>query len=706
MKKLMVNAIIVVFCILFYKNADAAVVFGMNGNTVINNIITATIKDTGEEIQIKNMVSIQEGQAFNLSQVSNQVEISGQGNIISIEILDSLGGLPGEYNYNPYAVSVDNYDIKVDGTGMAVLKVISYPDAADTSGVQNTTYIAVNGISRSMEDYDIYTAIENINSTILYNGIENFEDAYTVYMDYYGVLLLSKESSTFSTDTDIQHDGISNIWNITNGYKFFNAGNLLKAYFDSDRFLLQETVFISEYEGIALKFGHEVTENDLLAYSFYREEEYMPDAGITLDLTITNLEGTNTASKKVTINKGLDEVNVKLGNSLKKKDTYKSEISGMGDYTSQAEFTFTFIFENINKGAFIKKKTVIYSGIYNGSKKGNAKAKTRYHCVAESSGWLKIKLSDGSNGYIVNENVSFSESAIDNIVSIYDTKYSYSDMSRDLKKMAKFYQDVMGLSVLAKTADNNNIYCIRLGNENASKKILIQSTMHAREWLNSQLIMKMAERCCKSYYSGKYNGTAYSKLFNKVCVYIVPMLNPDGVNISQYGLARIKSPSLKKFVKRLGRGSYSRWKANARGVDLNRNFNAGFRKNNSRGTKRGREGYSGPYAFSERETKAIVKLVDKIKPKAVINYHEAGRVIYYTRRSSLLNLVRQKTGYRPIRESISGANGSFGDYLTKKGITWCTPETCSGSTPAGHSQFYYEWGKHRDMVQAVAKLYY
>ncbi len=706
MKKIMINAIIVVFCILFYKNADAAVVFGMNENTAINNIITATIEDTGEEIQIKNMVSVQEGQAFNLSQVSNSGEMSGQGNIINIEILDSLGGLPEEYNYNPYAVSSDNYNIKVDGTGMAVLKVVSYPDAADASDVQSTAYIAVNGISRSMGNYDIYTAIENINSTILYNGIKNFEEAYTVYMDYYGALLLSKESSTFSTDADIQHDGISNIWNITNVYKFLNARNLLQDYFGSDRFLLQETVFISEYEGIALKFGHEVTENDLLAYSFYKEKEYMPDAGITLYLTITNLSGTNTASKEVTVNKGLDWVNVELDGQLKKEDTYKAEVSGMGDYTSQAEFTFTFIFENVNKGAFIKKKTVIYSGIYNGSKKGNAKAKTRYQCVAKSPGWLKIKLSDGSGGYIANENVSFSESAIGNIVSIYDTKYSYADMSRDLKKMAKLYQDVMELSVLAKTADNNNIYCIRLGNQNAKKKILIQSAMHAREWLNSQLVMKMAERCCKSYYSGKYNGTAYKKLFNKVCVYIVPMLNPDGVNISQYGLARIKSPSLKKLAKRLGRGSYSRWKANARGVDLNRNFNAGFRKNNSKGTKRGREGYSGPYAFSERETKAIVKLVDKIKPKAVINYHEAGRVIYYTKSSSLLSLVRQKTGYRPVRESISGANGSFGDYLTKKGITWCTPETCSGSAPVGHSQFYYEWGKHRDMVQAVAKLYY
>lgn len=101
----------------------------------------------------------------------------------------------------------------------------------------------------------------------------------------------------------------------------------------------------------------------------------------------------------------------------------------------------------------------------------------------------------------------------------------------------------------------------------------------------------------------------------------------------------------------------------------------------------------------------MVKLINKINPKAVINYHEAGRIIYYTKNSSLLNLVKQKTGYRTVRESISGANGSFGDYLTRKGIAWCTPETCSGSAPVSHSQFYYEWRKHRDMIPAIAKLY-
>ncbi len=174
---------------------------------------------------------------------------------------------------------MDNYNIKVTGAGMAVLKITFYIET-DTGSAENTVYFAVNGITIDAGFYDIYTAIENINSVILINGINNFEDADAVYTDYYKALTLINVSSTFNADIDIQHDGIFNIWNITNGYKFLEARNLLSNYFDLNRLLLTETLFISEYEGIVLRFGHEITENDILAYSFYREEEYKTEKNI------------------------------------------------------------------------------------------------------------------------------------------------------------------------------------------------------------------------------------------------------------------------------------------------------------------------------------------------------------------------------------------------------------------------------------------
>ncbi|MFG6349467.1 MAG: hypothetical protein K1W15_12230, partial [Lachnospiraceae bacterium] len=336
MKKLLVSTIIAVFCILFYKGADAAVVFGMNENTGINNVVTVTGDNSEEEIQIKNMVSVMQGQSFNLSQTSNLTE-SGD---VNIENLQNLSGFPEDFNYNPGAVSVDGYNIKANGTGTAVLKISAYGNT-DTPAIQDAVYFAVNCIEGSTDNYNIYNAIETINTGILDNGINSFEDARLLYSGYYSALVLVCASSTFGTDAIIQHDGVTNTWNITNAYKFYNAKQLLYNYFDANRLILSEVLFISEYEGIVLRFGHEITENDILAYSFYREEEYKPEAGITLSLSVTNLAGTNAFGQQFTINKGFTEVKIPLDSNIKKKDTYKAEVSGMGDYTSQAEFTFT-----------------------------------------------------------------------------------------------------------------------------------------------------------------------------------------------------------------------------------------------------------------------------------------------------------------------------------------------------------------------------
>lgn len=70
-----------------------------------------------------------------------------------------------------------------------------------------------------------------------------------------------------------------------------------------------------------------------------------------------------------------------------------------------------------------------------------------------------------------------------------------------------------------------------------------------------------------------------------------------------------------------GANRHRLWKANARGVDLNRNYPVSYR---ARYQKRGSEGYTGTHAASEPETRAILSLLRKIrktsKLKGVVNY--------------------------------------------------------------------------------------
>lgn len=305
-----------------------------------------------------------------------------------------------------------------------------------------------------------------------------------------------------------------------------------------------------------------------------------------------------------------------------------------------------------------------------------------------------------------------------NIVSTKDTKYSYQDMVRDLKKLAQQYPETTGLESLGKTADKREIYCLRMGNPEADKQIIVQACIHAREWLNCQVLMKMTERYLANYETGTHKGVTYQELFDEVAVYIVPMVNPDGVTISQYGISKIKNKALRKKLKKMKKnGAYKRWKANARGVDLNRSFPASWAKKRTE-KKPASDGYAGKKAGSEAETKAIIKLIGRLPNlKACVNYHSMGELIYWGAKGKgqkrkdayeLASMVHKTTGYRLVDESKTyGAGGDLERYLiSKEKLPYVCIETGSQNCPLPHKAFNGIYKKNKTIIEKTAYLYY
>lgn len=316
--------------------------------------------------------------------------------------------------------------------------------------------------------------------------------------------------------------------------------------------------------------------------------------------------------------------------------------------------------------------------------------------------------------------LSFSRGTKAAIVNSGHQKYSYGEMKTDLKqiekKYSKKYEGKIQVNIIGKSADKRNLYEVVLGDPEAKKHLLVIANLHAREYMTTQLCMKQIEYYMKNY-ENKINGSRVSRVLDKVAIHLVPSCNPDGTAISQFGFGAIRNSSLRSALRRMG-GSSRRWKANARGVDLNRNWNIAYRRSGSPGGS----GYHGKKAESEPETKALVKWVRKVQKQGkivgVISYHSTGSVIYgrcagsasrYVKNQTyrMQKLARSMTGYSLMpTESISQANSCSREYfLYRKHIPCITLEVGHGSCPLGSGEFSSIWRKNRNLVIREAMLF-
>ena len=110
-----------------------------------------------------------------------------------------------------------------------------------------------------------------------------------------------------------------------------------------------------------------------------------------------------------------------------------------------------------------------------------------------------------------------------------NVNYNYSLLFQNLITLNHTYPFLniqsVGNSVLGK-----NIYVVKLGK--GSKKVFYSASIHANEWITSVLLMKFIEDYCIAYNNNsKLYGYSIRRLFNSVSIYIMPMVNPDGVDL-------------------------------------------------------------------------------------------------------------------------------------------------------------------------------
>ncbi len=286
--------------------------------------------------------------------------------------------------------------------------------------------------------------------------------------------------------------------------------------------------------------------------------------------------------------------------------------------------------------------------------------------------------------------------------------FTVTQCMKDMDEIVARFPGKARLETIGLSLMGNPIKAIVIGNPDAKVRIMVQAAMHAREWLTALLALRHAETTLKAAELGAtYKGTSIRKMLEQMEIWIIPEANPDGVRLCMEGLASVPAsmPELKSSLLSMNGGSTSfiRWKANGRGVDLNRNFDAGWRVDpNYR--KPGPYYYGGPRAFSEPESIALRDLTNAKDFALTVSYHSSGEVLYWYNHTGAGNKagryiaeqIRAANGYTVLSPSSQAPGGGYRDWFAQEyGRPGFTLEMGSGYCPLPQGNFYEYWQDNR-----------
>lgn len=270
--------------------------------------------------------------------------------------------------------------------------------------------------------------------------------------------------------------------------------------------------------------------------------------------------------------------------------------------------------------------------------------------------------------------------------------FDYDIMMNDIRRLLAVYPFLqtapIGNSVLKREIPE-----ILVGS--GTKRVHYNGSFHANEWITTPIILTFLN----DYLLSLTNQTTIRGLFTfpfyqQTTLSIVPMVNPDGVNLVLNG-PPANEPRRSRVVE-LNNGSldFSDWKANIRGVDLNDQFPANWDRERARNPKYpGPRDYGGERPLSEPEAIAIADLTRRRDFARVLALHTQGEVIYWgyenlepPESEVLVNEFSRVSGYESVQtiESYAGYKDWFIQEWRRPGFT---VELGSGKNPLPLDQF-------------------
>lgn len=245
------------------------------------------------------------------------------------------------------------------------------------------------------------------------------------------------------------------------------------------------------------------------------------------------------------------------------------------------------------------------------------------------------------------------------------------------------------------------IYALKMGM--GKQKVFYNAAFHANEWITIPVLLRFAEEVADAYSTrGRLYGIDISRLLRKVTLYLVPLVNPDGVDLVNGAITDdVILQGVERIADRYPGIPYPNgWKANIRGVDLNLQFPAEWLA--ARQTKFAQgfttfapRDFVGEGPLTEPEALAVYNYTLQENFDLILAYHSQGEVIYWKfldyeppRSREIALYFGQVSGYTveetPIASGYAGYKDWFIQNYNRSGYTI---EVGQGINPLPIEQF-------------------
>jgi g-D-glutamyl-meso-diaminopimelate peptidase len=285
---------------------------------------------------------------------------------------------------------------------------------------------------------------------------------------------------------------------------------------------------------------------------------------------------------------------------------------------------------------------------------------------------------------LVSSEVPYSSQMVEWIVEGLAARYPYLESG------------TIGRSVMG-----SPLYYLKLGN--GPTEVTYNASFHANESITTPILLKFAEELLEAYSSETtYEDVYPERLFAEFSLYLIPLVNPDGVDLVNGVL------DSGRFFRQANRIAQAYpdiafpdgWKANIDGVDLNLQFPAGWEQAKKIKYEQGYttpapRDYVGMTPLSAPESIAIYRFTKSRDFALILAYHTQGEVIYwryldYEPEGShqIAKYFADVSGYRVEETPVASGYAGYKDWFIKEyDRPGYTIEAGKGKNPLPMEQF-------------------